>query len=80
MKLKIKDLTAKECHVRFGKFIKDARTDKGLYQEELADMVGISQSYMSYLENGNRDIDLALAFKLLDALNLDIQDFMKQFM
>lgn len=78
--MKLKNIDTNECHVQFGKFIRDARELKGLYQAELAEKVGIVQSYLSRLERGERDIDLALALKLCDALNIDIQDFIKKFM
>lgn len=77
MKLKI---DSKECHVQFGKFIHNARTSKGLYQIEIAEQVGISQVYMSHIERGARDIDLALALKICDALNLDISDFINNYL
>lgn len=78
--MKLKNIDTNECHVQFGKFIREARERKGLYQAELAEKVGIVQSYLSRLERGERDIDLDLALRLCDALNLDIQDFVKTYM
>lgn len=78
--MKLKNIDTNECHVQFGKFIREARERRGLYQSELAEKVGIVQSYLSRLERGERDIDLALALKLCDALSLDIQDFIKTYM
>ncbi len=78
--MKLKNIDTNDCHVQFGKFIRNAREAKGLYQSDLAEQVGIVQSYLSRLERGERDIDLALAITLCDALNLDIKDFIKRYM
>lgn len=44
--------------------IKDIRTKKGLTQKELALRVGISQNYLSEIENDKYGIDLTLLFKI----------------
>ena len=72
----MKKIENSEClNKDFGKFIKTAREKKDMYQSELAQLVGIRQSYISYIENGERNIDLALALKLCEALNVDLSDF-----
>lgn len=81
----------KECNinVRFGEFVKNARTravvfleddtiKTGISQAELANRVGISQSYLSYIESGDKNVDLSLAIKLCDVLDLEIQEFIRQ--
>ena len=37
--------------------LKEVRTQVGLTQEQLADAIGTSKSYISQLENGSRNID-----------------------
>ena len=76
----MREISTQECHKGFGEFIKDARLEKGIYQEELAEKVGIKQSYLSRLERGERNIDLALALKLCDILEVDIRKFVLLYM
>lgn len=76
----MRHINSHDCHVRFGKFIREGRLKKDLYQQELADMLGISQSYVSKFEQGERDIDLALAMKICEILDLDMKKFVDSFM
>lgn len=72
-------METKECQVRFGKYIKSAREAKGLYQKDIAESIGIAQSYLSDIENGKKPCFLELAIKICVALSLDLNDFIKQF-
>lgn len=78
----MREISTKECHAEFGEFIREARTNRSepLYQAELAERVGITQTYLSCIERGKRNIDLALALKLCDALDVDMQKFILTFM
>ena len=62
--------------VEFGAFIREAREAKGLYQADVAEMLGVSRSYYAFIEGGQRDIYLTLAVNLCRVLDLDISDFM----
>ena len=64
----------------FGNFIRTKREQKDMYQSEVAALVGISQAYYSYLEQGKRDVDLALAIEICKALNVDISEFITTYM
>mgnify|MGYP003412510927 CR=1 FL=1 len=75
----MREINTKDCHVKFGNFIKDARNNKALSQGEVADRLGISQSYLSKIESGERQVDLAVALMLCNILNVDIQIFTKEF-
>lgn len=75
----MREINTKECHVKFGNLIKDARNQQALSQVEVATQLDITQSYLSRIENGERDIDLALAMKFCKVLRLDIQEFIKEF-
>ena len=83
------NIDSKECNILCGQFVKNARKNvvvflegdtvkTGMSQKELADRVGITQSYLSYLESGVKCIDLSLAIKICDVLGLEIQEFIKQ--
>lgn len=67
------------CHKDFGNFIKTARETKGYYQHEAAELIGVSQPYYSRLEQGLRDIDLALALKICKALKIDLDEFVSKY-
>lgn len=71
----MREISTKECNTKFGDFIKQTRLEKNMYQEELAEKVGINRTYLSRLERGERNIDLALALKLCDELDVDIRKF-----
>ena len=71
-----------ECQMSFGRFIREARKRKDLLQTEVAQLVGIPQSYYSVIENGakDRNVDLVLAIKICQVLEVDFSDFTKQYM
>lgn len=70
----------RECLLEFGRYIKQTREWRGLKQSEIAEQLGINQSYYSLIENGKRDVDLVLAIKICQELNLDMRDFITKFL
>jgi transcriptional regulator with XRE-family HTH domain len=64
---------------KFIKYIKDKRTMKGLSTYKLADLVGVSQSYLSQLENGRKDKPPSpeIIKKLSNALEVDYFELMR---
>lgn len=68
-----KEIVAKE----FGAFVRKAREDHGLYQADVAKLVGVSRGYYAHIEAGTREIYFTLALKLCHALKLNINDFVK---
>jgi transcriptional regulator with XRE-family HTH domain len=54
-----------------GKMIRDARTEKGYSQEYVADILGISQSQYSKLENGETSFEIEELSQLIDLLELN---------
>lgn len=76
----MKKIENSECLVGFGKFIKQGREKRDMFQSEVAMEVGISQAYYSYLERGEREIDFVLALKICQVLHLDISDFISSYM
>lgn len=55
----------------FGKKIKEIRTQKGLTQEELAEMVDVGERNLSKIECGNVFVKAKTIAKLIDALEID---------
>lgn len=52
--------------------IKEYRTQKGLLQQELADLCGVSRQTVNAIENNKYDPTLELAFKLAQALDTTV--------
>ena len=54
--------------------IKEFRTDKGLLQQELADICGVTRQTVNAIENNKYDPTLELAFKLSTALETTVDE------
>ena len=74
----MKAVDKEQIAVEFGDFIREAREQKGLYQADVAEKIGVSRSYYAFIENGKRDIYFTLAVNLCRVLDLNINDFMKK--
>ena len=74
MKTIAKETIAKE----FGQFIREAREKEGLYQADLAERLGLSRSYYTLIEAGDREIYFSLAVNICRVLNLDLGEFMQR--
>lgn len=48
----------------FGQLVRKARTECGLYQSDLAALVGINPATLSYYENGNRRVPAEVLYKV----------------
>ena len=68
-----------ECQTAFGDYIKNARERKNLTQAEVAEQLGIGQSYYSIIENGTRNRDFVVALKICAILEVDIQTFIARY-
>lgn len=71
---------SKECLKQFGQFIREAREKNEMTQYEAADLFGMTQPYLSYIERGERDIGFAVAMDMCSRLGVDISDFARRFM
>jgi len=52
--------------------VKDIRNEKNLTQQELADLVGASRQTIHYIEKGDYNPSLILAFKIADVLKTPV--------
>ncbi len=50
--------------------LKLIRGELGVTQQSLAEKVGVSQSAINHYENGNRAVDTAIGWRIVNALNL----------
>ena len=62
------------------KAIKRRMIDYDYTNSELADKIGVSQSYMSGVINGSKPLTLGMAEKLQEALNIYNDDFAYYFL
>lgn len=54
--------------------MKDARTDLGLSQQQLADILGVSRQTVNAIEKGDYNPTIRLCVALCKALNLTLND------
>lgn len=57
-----------------GRALRELRKRAGLTQEQVAERMGTSSTYLSRLEAGQRDIRLSTVLRLLDALGVDLHE------
>lgn len=58
--------------IKFGLKIKELRKQKSYSQEKLAKLASIEKSYISNIENGNRNVSLEVINKLAKAFEIEI--------
>lgn len=59
---------------RFGDTVRAARLAAGLSQEELAHRAGLHRTYIGSVERGERNVSLASAWTLADALDVTLAE------
>lgn len=64
-------------NLKFGKFIREVRLEKGLTQRELADMLHVSNKAVSKWENGVGFPDIKLLEPLADSLDVSLLELMQ---
>lgn len=63
--------------MRIGEEVKTARLTKGLTQDELAELVGISRNYISDIERGHYTPSVKTLAAIAKALNIDLNFLVK---
>lgn len=61
---------------RLGAAVRAARLERGLSQEDLADLVGIHRTYVGDVERGQRNVGLRNIVRLANALDLTAADLL----
>lgn len=54
------------------------RREKGLSQEELADLANIHQIYLSGVERGKRNPTITVLQRIAEALGTDVEDIVRR--
>ncbi len=60
----------KDLSDRFPQVLKEARLQKGISQEELADLAGLHRTYISQIERGLKSPSLRSLGQIADALGI----------
>jgi transcriptional regulator with XRE-family HTH domain len=64
----------KEKKIALGRSIQKLRKEKGLTQEQLAEKLGITLTYMGYFEIGHRVPNLRMLCKIADILDVKVKE------
>ena len=64
----------KEVLIKFGRKVREERTNLGLSQEELAERAGVHRTYIGMIERAERNITLENIEKIAKALRINIAD------
>lgn len=59
-------------HKNIGQRIRNQRKEKGLSQEQLAELIGISLSFMGHIERGTRIASVETLARISKALEMDM--------
>lgn len=62
---------------RFAESLRRIRTQKGLSQEDLADLADLHRTYVGSVERGERNISVDNMEALAEALGADLSDMLK---
>ncbi len=65
---------------RFRTLLKQVRVESGLKQSELADKLGMHQSYVSKIENGERKVDIVELVMVLQCLGYSPLEFITRYL
>lgn len=67
----------REILIALGNYIKEAREQKGMSQQELGDKLGLSQTYISYVEKGGRELPFRKVLEFCKELDVSLNDFLE---
>jgi len=62
--------------IRFGARVRQARKEKGLSQEKMADKAGVHRTYIGMIERAEKNITLININKIANALDISINELM----
>lgn len=68
------ELTTENINEQIGRKIMIFRTDRRLSQKELADRIGVTSAYVSFLEKGHRNLSVELLATIATALGCKMVD------
>ncbi len=63
---------------KFQELLKRIRQDKGIRQIELAEKLGVPQSFISKYESGDRQLDILELRQVCQAIGIPLQEFIRE--
>jgi transcriptional regulator with XRE-family HTH domain len=66
-------------HKKLQRLLKQVRLGAGLRQEDLAELLGKPQSFVSKFEKGDRRLDLVELRQICQAVGISLTEFVKRF-
>ena len=66
-----------EINGKLGQKIRELRESQNLTQEKLGDMIGISQDYLSRIEQGKKNPTVNLLYKIAGGLGVQVCDLIE---
>lgn len=64
---------------RFGKALRELRTERGLSQDELAARAGLDRNYIGMIERGERNPAIVNVVKIAEALDVSPSELFRPF-
>lgn len=64
--------------IQFGQLIKEVRKEKGLTQQQLGELIGVTKSQISKLENGTSNMTIGTIFRVFEAMNSEVHFEVKE--
>lgn len=64
--------------IQFGQLIKEVRKEKRLTQDQLGELIGVTKSQISKLENGTSNMTIGTIFRIFEAMKSEIHFEVKQ--
>lgn len=65
-------------NARFGRRVRELRNQKKISQEKFANEIGIDRTYMTDIENGKRNVSLAIIEKIAGGFEMSVSDLLKE--
>ena len=63
-----------ELRKKIGKKIRCAREERKMTQEQFSEKAGVDVSYLSYVENGKRNVSIDVLERISNLLDLNLED------
>jgi transcriptional regulator with XRE-family HTH domain len=67
-----------QAHAAFGRAVREARAQRGISQEELADRSGMHRTYVGGVERGERNLSYTNLLRLAAALELTLSELQQR--
>lgn len=64
--------------VQFGQLIKEVRKEKNLTQSQLGELIGVTKSQISKLENGSSNMTIGTIFRIFEAMHSEVNFEVKE--